>query len=52
MPFLDILRCTDDTFYVGHTDDLESRTALHNAGFVASDNCLAVPRLHFWRGLF
>jgi predicted GIY-YIG superfamily endonuclease len=33
--FFYILRCADDTFYVGHTDDLESRTALHNAGFAA-----------------
>jgi predicted GIY-YIG superfamily endonuclease len=33
--FFYILRCADETFYVGHTDDLEDRTALHNAGFAA-----------------
>ncbi len=27
-----ILRCSDDTFYVGHTDNLSAREALHNSG--------------------
>ena len=35
MFFFYIVRCADDTFYVGHTDNLESRTALNNAGFAA-----------------
>ena len=30
-----ILRCADETFYVGHTEDLDSREALHNAGTAA-----------------
>ena len=27
-----ILRCADDSYYTGHTDDLERRIAQHNAG--------------------
>jgi putative endonuclease len=27
-----ILRCSDGTFYTGHTKDLEARLKLHNAG--------------------
>ena len=30
--YLYILRCHDDSFYVGHTDDLERRMAEHDAG--------------------
>jgi predicted GIY-YIG superfamily endonuclease len=30
--FVYILRCADDSFYVGHTSDLESRVDLHNGG--------------------
>jgi predicted GIY-YIG superfamily endonuclease len=29
-----MLRCADGTYYVGHTDDLERRTAEHQAGSV------------------
>ena len=29
-----ILRCSDDSFYVGHTDNLESRIAAHQEGEV------------------
>jgi len=32
MPFTYILRCADDTSYVGHTDDLASRQQIHNDG--------------------
>jgi putative endonuclease len=32
MVFVYILRCADDTFYVGMTSDLQSRLQLHNAG--------------------
>ncbi|MBA3002588.1 MAG: GIY-YIG nuclease family protein [Desulfurivibrio sp.] len=27
-----ILRCTDGSYYTGHTDNLESRIALHHTG--------------------
>jgi predicted GIY-YIG superfamily endonuclease len=29
-----ILLCSDDSYYVGHTDDLERRVALHQEGTV------------------
>lgn len=32
MPFTYILRCADDTLYVGHTGDLASRERAHNDG--------------------
>ena len=32
MPFTYILRCTDDTLYVGYTEDLASREQTHNDG--------------------
>ena len=31
-----ILRCSDGSYYVGFTDDLEQRVALHNTGRAAS----------------
>lgn len=27
-----LLKCSDDSFYVGHTDNIELRIAQHNAG--------------------
>jgi predicted GIY-YIG superfamily endonuclease len=32
MAFTYILRCADDTLYVGHTEDLASREQTHNEG--------------------
>ena len=32
MPFTYILRCADNTLYVGHTEDLASREQTHNEG--------------------
>ena len=32
MPFTYILRCADDTLYVGHTGELASREQTHNDG--------------------
>ena len=37
-----ILRCSDDSFYVGHTDDLAGRERTHNDGFGA--RCTAARR--------
>ena len=31
-----ILRCSDDSYYTGHTDDLENRIAAHNFGLSRS----------------
>ena len=32
MTWVYILRCSDDSFYVGHTDDLPGREKTHNEG--------------------
>ena len=32
--FAYILRCTDDSFYTGHTDDFEGRIAAHQEGLI------------------
>jgi putative endonuclease len=32
MPFTYIVRCADDSLYVGHTDDLALREQVHNDG--------------------
>jgi predicted GIY-YIG superfamily endonuclease len=32
MPFVYLLRCSDGTFYIGHTDNLAARIEAHNAG--------------------
>jgi putative endonuclease len=32
MPFVYIVRCADQSLYVGSTDDLDARIAMHNAG--------------------
>jgi putative endonuclease len=32
MPFVYILRCVDETFCVGNTDDVEARLKAHNDG--------------------
>ena len=36
MPFTYIVRCADDTLYVGHTENLASREQTHNNGRGAS----------------
>ncbi len=37
MPFwVYILRCSDDSYYTGHTDGLESRIAQHKLGEISS----------------
>ena len=30
--FVYILLCSDNSFYVGHTEDIEKRVVTHNAG--------------------
>ena len=36
MPFVYILRCSDDSYYVGKTTDLNVRLAEHQAGVAAN----------------
>jgi putative endonuclease len=35
MPFVYILRCSDNSFYVGHTHNLTAREEAHNRGTAA-----------------
>jgi tRNA/rRNA methyltransferase len=32
--FMYMLQCNDGSYYVGHTDNIESRISAHNQGFV------------------
>ena len=34
--FVDILRCSDGSYYVGHAQDVEERLGLHNDGRAAA----------------
>lgn len=43
MPFTYIVRCVDDTLYVGHTDDLASREQIHNRGHGAKYTATRAP---------
>jgi predicted GIY-YIG superfamily endonuclease len=38
-----ILRCGDNTFYVGHTDDLAARLRWHREGLGARHTALRLP---------
>ena len=38
-----ILRCTDGSYSVGHTDDLERRLAAHQSGGIAGYTCHRRP---------
>ena len=43
MPVVYILRCSDGTFYVGHTDRLPGRLQAHNAGTGSTDTTARRP---------
>lgn len=45
-----MLRCADGSFYVGHTDDLESRLAQHRQGYFPT--CYTFGRRPVGTGLF
>jgi len=36
-----ILKCSDNSYYTGHTDNLENRMGVHNAGIM---NCYTMTR--------
>jgi len=38
-----MLRCGDNTFYVGHSNDVESRLHWHRLGFGANHTALRLP---------
>ena len=41
--FVYILRCSDNSYYTGHTDNLEERLAQHHAGMVTSYTSTRLP---------
>ena len=43
MPFVYILRCSDRTLYVGHTDNLSQRERTHNNGLGARYTATRLP---------
>ena len=43
MFYLYILRCSDDSLYIGVTDDLEARIARHNRGEGSSHTARRTP---------
>ncbi len=44
-----LLRCADDTFYIGITTDIEKRLATHNAGKGAKYTRGRLPAVCIWR---
>src|SRR6476469_9002076 len=50
MPFVYILRCADDSFYVGSTWDLERRVSEHNLGLGAAYTRRRRPVELVWNG--
>ena len=43
MPWVYLLRCADNTLYVGHTDDLIAREKAHNDGLGAPYTAKRLP---------
>ena len=43
MFFVYILKCSDGTYYIGHTDDIETRIALHNSGQIEGYTSKRLP---------
>jgi putative endonuclease len=52
MPHVYILRCADDSFYVGSTWDLERRVAEHNLGLGAAYTRRRRPVTLAWCGFY
>ena len=46
------LRCSDGSYYAGHTDQIEARVAQHNAGHVAGYTASRRPVTLVWCGVF
>ncbi len=44
-----MLRCADDSFYVGHTDNLERRITLHHSGELAGYTHKRRPVVLVWQ---
>ncbi|MFW2831040.1 GIY-YIG nuclease family protein [Sphingomonas sp. ID0503] len=50
--FAYMLRCSDRSYYVGHTDDLESRIAAHQHGAVPGYTSTRRPVFLVWQQAF
>ena len=50
--FMYILRCADDSYYVGHTDDLEIRMAQHHSGLGSAHTRRHLPVTLVWHQEF
>lgn len=50
--FVYILRCSDGSYYVGHTDDLETRMAQHRAGLGSAHTRRHLPVSLAWHQEF
>ena len=49
MPFYAyLLRCSDGSYYVGHTDDLDARVRQHNSGVIAGHTATRLPVELLW----
>ncbi|MFM2151806.1 MAG: hypothetical protein RL199_241 [Pseudomonadota bacterium] len=46
--FVYMLRCSDNSFYVGHTDDLDRRMAQHHAGLMPGYTSIRRPLTLVW----
>jgi putative endonuclease len=47
-----MLHCADRSFYVGHTDDLENRIALHRHGEIKGYTSTRLPVTLVWSSAF
>ncbi|WP_435202728.1 GIY-YIG nuclease family protein [Qipengyuania sp. 902] len=46
--FTYLLRCNDDSYYVGHTEDLENRMAQHRSGMLGGYTAGRLPVSFEW----
>jgi predicted GIY-YIG superfamily endonuclease len=47
-----LLRCSDGSYYAGHTDQIETRIAQHNSGHIAGHTSRRRPVELVWCGAF
>jgi putative endonuclease len=47
-----LLRCSDGSYYAGHTDQIEVRLAQHNAGLIPGYTAKRRPVTMVWCGVF
>jgi len=47
-----MLRCSDDSFYIGHTDNIEQRLSLHQSGKINGYTAQRLPVELVWMERF